>query len=275
MAEPFLERENRATQGYPYIEIGRKNLCSRAHMHEEIEIVYVKEGSVEAFVGGEAVLLEAGDICIVMPYEVHSYGGNTRSVVNLFKLYAGGELHAVRLRRGPKLMPTHYRHHDFFEVLLEIEKEHLKRRPGYTYAVPMQVLNFKLMLLRSLMVYTLTEREGALVEKRCDFLCRFDAFLKEHYTEQISLASAAEAMHYSRSYFAHRFREIAGQSFFEYVTLFRLDEAKERLRGGASILDTALECGFGSVRSFYRAFRKYCGASPRAYCAPEAEEILS
>ena len=57
----------------------------------------------------------------------------------------------------------------------------------------------------------------------------------------------------------------------EYINNVRLNEFVGRLRADAvlkgqkSILEHAYDLGFGSVQSFYRAFKKRYGISPEQY----------
>ena len=262
MQEPFLERENRATREYPYVEGERHNLGARAHVHEEIEIVLVRSGTVDATVGGRSLTLTEGTVLIVMPTEVHGYAscGETLSVV--VKLYAAPELFLLRLGETG-IVPASSPYADAFRLPIEtIVAEDRTRAVGYPYAVAAEVNRLTAAILRYRSPVRITERARKELLVGREFLTRFDAFLESAYREPISLDAAAAEMHYSRYYFAHRFTEITGQTFLDYVTLFRLEKARAALENGASVLDTALECGFGSARSFHRAFRKHYGIAP-------------
>jgi AraC-like DNA-binding protein len=59
-------------------------------------------------------------------------------------------------------------------------------------------------------------------------------------------------------------------NFNRLINHHRIEDAKRRLRAPgrrASILEIALDCGFGSVGPFNRAFREQTGMTPRAYRA--------
>jgi AraC-like DNA-binding protein len=57
--------------------------------------------------------------------------------------------------------------------------------------------------------------------------------------------------------------------FRDLLNSYRVNRVKKRLSGlsgsKASMLDIALESGFNSQASFYRAFKKQEGMSPKAY----------
>jgi AraC-like DNA-binding protein len=78
------------------------------------------------------------------------------------------------------------------------------------------------------------------------------------------LASAAGMCRYS---FLRAFRASMGESPYQYLLGYRLERAAEKLRKakGVSVLETALECGFGDPGRFARAFRTRFGCLPREY----------
>ncbi|HWE53567.1 MAG TPA: AraC family transcriptional regulator [Bryobacteraceae bacterium] len=60
--------------------------------------------------------------------------------------------------------------------------------------------------------------------------------------------------------------DLTGTTPHQYLLRMRLRRAALRLRTARSkVLDVALECGFGDVSNFLRAFRGEFGVSPRVY----------
>ena len=73
---------------------------------------------------------------------------------------------------------------------------------------------------------------------------------------------AAEAA-FSRYHFQRMFRAMTGESIAELVRRLRLERAAHRLRHEpVSVLEVALDAGYGSEEAFSRAFRRGCGISP-------------
>ena len=67
-------------------------------------------------------------------------------------------------------------------------------------------------------------------------------------------------------HFLRTFERLTGVTPHQYVLRARLREAALQLVSRAdTILDIALQCGFGDVSNFNRAFRAEFGLSPRAY----------
>jgi AraC family transcriptional regulator len=79
----------------------------------------------------------------------------------------------------------------------------------------------------------------------------------------------AAACGVSRHHLAHAFGAATGQPVMGYLRARRLSEAARALAGGAaSILDLALESGYGSHEAFSRAFRARFGLPPEAVRRP-------
>ena len=70
----------------------------------------------------------------------------------------------------------------------------------------------------------------------------------------------------SQFHFLRTFERITGLTPHRYVLRARLREAATRLeKEDRRVLDIALDCGFGDVSNFNRAFRAEFGMSPRTY----------
>jgi AraC family transcriptional regulator len=80
---------------------------------------------------------------------------------------------------------------------------------------------------------------------------------------QHSLADEARLSSY---HFLRTFQSVVGLTSHQYVMRIRLRRAAARLLGEqTSVLEIALDCGFGDVSNFNRSFRAEFGMSPRAF----------
>jgi len=79
--------------------------------------------------------------------------------------------------------------------------------------------------------------------------------------ENLALEAGLSPYHFLRT-----FERVTGTSPHQYIVRMRLREAAIRLVAEPErILDIALDCGFGDVSNFNRAFRAEFAMSPRAY----------
>lgn len=90
--------------------------------------------------------------------------------------------------------------------------------------------------------------------------------IEAHLSEPLNLADIATSTHYSKYHLHRQFTSEAGMTVGEYVQRRRLTEAARQLVGtNRSILDIALEAGFGSQQAFSAAFKRMFKKTPRQY----------
>jgi AraC-like DNA-binding protein/ligand-binding sensor protein len=91
-------------------------------------------------------------------------------------------------------------------------------------------------------------------------------YIKEHFTEPLTLQQVAECAHLSSCYFCKKFKESTGLSLTEYITRTRVEAAKALLnKPTVRISEVAFEVGFQSLTHFNRAFKEIAGQSPTQY----------
>ena len=83
----------------------------------------------------------------------------------------------------------------------------------------------------------------------------------------LSLFDLAREARLSPYHFLRTFERLTGLTPHQYIRRTRLRDAAIRLSGvrDLKVLDVALDCGFGDISNFNRAFRAEFGASPRMF----------
>ena len=111
------------------------------------------------------------------------------------------------------------------------------------------------------------EREYAVLEEKIA-----EAMEKQKLYLQpgLKISDVAAAIGSNRTYVSNAINNAGGKSFADYVNSRRIEYAKGRMKelapaGDFSISDIAIECGFASFPSFYRAFTKYERMSPSSW----------
>ena len=91
-------------------------------------------------------------------------------------------------------------------------------------------------------------------------------FIRENFSQALSVDQLANHVALSPSHFAHSFREISGISPMRYLRNVRLDEARSLMLGaGMRAGEAAEKVGFESAAHFTREFKSRFDASPTEY----------
>ena len=92
------------------------------------------------------------------------------------------------------------------------------------------------------------------------------SFIQENYENKLSLKQIAATASISERECNRCFQKLLGISVFEYLTQYRLEQARERLIGtNEAITQIALRCGFSSENYFGKVFRSRYGCSPKMF----------
>lgn len=91
-------------------------------------------------------------------------------------------------------------------------------------------------------------------------------YIREHFSEEISVADLARIENYNISYFTDWFKRQTGWSPSVYLRNVRIEKAKELLASTHyRMVEIAVQVGYNSNAAFTRAFKESVGISPVAY----------
>ena len=235
-------------------------------IHQFTEIQYIIEGSLDLVVDGKAEHLEAGDIAVISPFRAHS-----------FKASADAKRWI--------LIPSNNFIIDFISsesALIKGERCSFRASEGLSAYIKESLFDMgdriidldedkKLMLRIKALAYPILEEYMRKVpqsksEIKNTALAAIIMYLRDHFTENVTRSSVSEALGYSPSYISHVIECIPDMNFSSLLNSLRVERAKELLKNKSfGMIDIALECGFGSERSFYRVFKDATGMSPKKY----------
>ncbi len=94
-----------------------------------------------------------------------------------------------------------------------------------------------------------------------------EEFVHMNYqNESLSVKSISDYVNRSTSYVCTLFKNESGMTLNQYITKYRLENAKEMLGDPRyKITEVASRCGYNDVNYFGKIFKKYTGSSPSEY----------
>lgn len=270
MESVFFEKIHNAASDFPYVDYSMQDINYFAHVHDEIEIVYITEGKTHITCDDSCFLAQKGDICVFMPTEIHSFSSPDKNSVYIIKLHCKNSQERInfshfRMRNNP------IKNGEELNIILKKQIKNLVaeikgRKPGYAFianSISHQIIST---LLRS---GQLLKINPAFEKKQLYYaalLKDVNEYIDEHYKEHICLNDICTYCNISTYYFAHIFKTATQSTFYNYLTAYRLDKALELLlHSDKKIIDIAQECGFSNTRSFNRSFKSFFSKTPSKY----------
>lgn len=223
--------------------------------HTHGELIYVIKGSVNICVDGKTHLLQAGELSVVFPYMTHTYDDapDAQVLIVLFDPRATAFDNTFLTKKPVRYDTDGSVFYPMLSRAVELMNNgKLKTAMGYINAVIGEFLE----------VTPLEDSDHGAE----DAVTRILTYCAEHFTENITVKSVAEALYLSPGYVSKIFSHKLKYGFREYINALRIEMAKSLLRDTQKrITEIMLACGFGNQSSFNRVFRNAYGVTPKVY----------
>lgn len=258
------------------------------HHHDFYEVYLLLDGEVEYWVDGEICRLEAGDLLLIHPQQLHRPLPGHTEIYERIVLWINRDYLAMLsdvdidlCRCFDTTVPGHRMHirasdaqkHAIAARLGELVRESYSDSVGATLLANGIFLQFMVELNR--LAYRLAkadgngerdDREDIRVTENSELISRVLAYIGAHCQEELSLDSIADYFFVSKYHLSHAFSREVGISVYRYITIRRLMLARQLLERGIPAGEVCYHSGFHDYAGFFRAFKAEYGISPRAFC---------
>ena len=283
------ERLNHNIPGFPlYARSGElrnyDKYAAACHWHPDLEFLLVLDGSMDYFVNGRHLHMDAGEGIFVNSKRLH-YGYSKENTDCSFLVVVvhpsllgvdtlvGKEYYDLKFDSEAEdyiLLTDHFgwQGEAINTISLVYEEMHLDTMN------PLRLISNATSLCANV-----GEHIKAIPSQQTDkqawrAVWKMTGFIQNNYAHKITLKNIAAAGSVCRSKCCVLFSKHIGQTPNDYLTQYRIGKSGEMLREtNMSILEIAWACGFQSPSYFTQVFRKHIGIAPREYRCCQASKL--
>ncbi len=236
-----------------------------AHVHDVVEIVCLRTGSLRMTIAGQSHLILPGDIAIAFPSMPHSYEEVSPDASGLSLIFLPDTIaeffHTFRtMQPVSPLLSGQSKAPELDAIITGLLK--------ITAENPATPLKLGYLHLFLSYLFTCLPLVSASRNPHSTLVYQMLQYISEHFTEPLTLESTAHALGISRIHLSHIFSQQLHINFRQYINTLRIDRAKTLLHDPSnSISQIAYLCGYGNQRTFHRAFLTQCSITPSQYRA--------
>ncbi len=278
----FWERSNNLHKQVTY-KASRK---LQIHYHGCYEIYYFVSGDVDYHVEGRVYHLTPNSLILLSPYVFHGPLVNSDVEYIRYSVYFTqedivAEHRALLLSAFPNghkgsAKEEFYENTELFDLHIFFRHLFQSREESESGQTPYYPIFLEALLAQiTRMCWKLSPSTAALYSS--NNVSSIIDYLNEHLTEPITLDGLAKQFYISKYYMNRVFKKAVGTTVIDYLIYKRVSRAKQLILSGLTASDAAMQCGFQDYSSFYRAYTKKMGCSPRKDNGEEAyrEQTIS
>ncbi|MBE7002220.1 MAG: AraC family transcriptional regulator [Ruminococcaceae bacterium] len=231
------------------------------HTHTYTELYCFVAGIAEFYVEGTIYSLEPGDILLMRPGEAHHVQVDENVPYERFCIHFDASIFNT-------LDPERVLTQAIFQRKAGLHNRYRMGPSGIDAMKRITAQNNRISVLGNmlLLLHAISEAFSAQRELQSgqDTLeTRVIRYINHNLEKDLSLQRLSDYFYVSRTQLCRMFREATGTSVGRYVTGKRLLKARELLLQGIKPTEVYAICGYGDYSTFFRAYTRLFGHSPR------------
>lgn len=247
------------------------------HWHTSIEVIMPYVNSYTVDINGTVSTVEAGDIFIIPPGELHTLHAPEEGerLIMLFDYSLLSSLPGINSLIDSLHPFTHIKKKDSPEiseilktVLREVEFEFFHDNVYRDATIYYMLVKFLTTLGRA-NIETMTPFPNLPESRQHEYVNKFMGVcnhIDDHFTEDLPVEKLCEITGLTKNSFLKLFEAFTGLSYNDYLNQKRIGMAEKLLiYPDLSTTDIAMKCGYNSLSTFNRAFRAVKKCSPTEY----------
>ena len=275
-----MKREfERVSQGaFQFLHLFLVQMVSRTpHIHREIELGLVMNGSLTVREGHREWMLDRGDIYLINSMDAHEFASQDSNTLILAIQFSPNLLSAFlpdaarrRFQTDPPIRPFFSQNASEWRELqkkcVELALEYHARPEGYELRCFSLIGGILAMLDARIAFSAMEQKHYDAARKKMSRLIDMTDYIDQNFQRKLLLEEIAARHGLTLTYTSHLFRDALGVSFQDYLKEKRFEHALMLIEAtDRTILEISLESGFSDERFLNALFRQRFGISPREY----------
>ncbi len=245
------------------------------HWHNAVEVIIPLHNGFTVVSGGVEYHLSEKEIIVIPPGELHSMPAQdgrriifqcdnsviseVPSLESILPVFSSAVHITPSLNKELYVLAR--------KNILDIYTEYYSKAPMADVRIYMYLITI-LTAIREFQLNSADENSASAAENS-DESRKFGLvtkYINQNYMYELPLEKLASIAGYSKYHFSRIFKKYNNMSYIQYINSKRI-KAAERLMADSSlpITEVAMQCGFSSLTTFNRAFRKAKGCTPTEF----------
>lgn len=266
----FKEKISHGTTYFPFAYYSVTHFHPRYHMtthwHEECELIRIIKGSFNLKINTTSYKLKAGDVVFINSGYIHSgipkdcvyeclvfdisFLRKERSIANSFLN------NIITFQKEIQVLYTQD-NREIMTVLENIFRTIREKKKGYEMKL-FGLLYYFLGLIEENNLFSNPVNIDSSNKRKILQIKKVLSLIHQRYMYDLTLEDLSSSLDMNTNYFCKFFKSLTGTSPMEYLTCYRLECAKEKLKEtDLSVTEIAYDCGFNDSSYFTKVFKKY------------------
>jgi len=263
------------TKTFSIAHLYKEEKAMDMHIHDCYELYYSISGGKQFLIDNRFYSIAPGDLFIINQYESHKLTQIDNQLHERIVLSVHPDFMKRISTDRTNLDNCFSNRSNGFQHKLSLTKEQQNRflyyinkitsAKGYAHDVVELLAFTELMIL----INTLSDTNAvAASQSEYKYNHQVDdilSYINQNISHPITMEQLAEQFFLSESYICRIFKQATGTTVGKYITARRISIAKAHLNAGDSVNEAFEKSGFGDYSSFFKAFTKAVGVSPKKY----------
>ncbi len=265
------------TKTFAIAHLYKEEKAMDMHIHDCYELYYSISGGRQFLIDNRFYSIAPGDLFIINQYESHKLTQidnhiHERIVLSIYPDYV------KRLSTADTNLDYCFSNRDTgFQHKVSLDKAGQNRflyyinkmtsATGFAHDILEQAAFMELLVLINVLSNANAAQAAPAEYKYSHQVEDILAYINQNIALGITVEQLAANFFLSESYICRIFKQATGTTINKYITARRISIAKAHLNEGDSVGEAFEKSGFGDYSSFFKAFTKAVGVSPKKYAS--------